>query len=117
MGRHRQEVLIVLKQREDTLDAERPEDEVDGFPDGDTARAQRACVAGSRDAKPGVEDLHQRKLAHVALEPLRMTVVAGALKDFEEDDVGEQQLAHTQGKLVQGPNRRDIQLSEVCGPD
>ena len=118
MCAHRLEIAVVMQENVVTSDAECADDHVDRLPDGDATRPQEPVIAGSLDGDRFVEHRRDGKMPQGALDPGGMSVVPGALQDFEENEIaGQDPVVVGFNQLAQPDNRRGLKASQVSDPN
>jgi hypothetical protein len=88
---HRCKIAVIVQQRMTMLDAKGADDDVGCFPDRDAQFSQPAMVPGGASGQMGIQKAHNRVLAQPALNARGMGVIPSALKDFEQDQIADQE--------------------------
>lgn len=117
VAHHGVEVPVVVQQAMAALDAEGSYDDVNGLANGDAERAQGSVVMRARDRDMLVEHGCDGEAPKATLDPGGVWVVAGALQDFQEDQVTNQDVVVRLDKRLQLADRLCVQASEVGDPD
>lgn len=113
---HRLKIAIVVQQGVTVLDAKSADDDIGRLADCDAASSQLTIIAGGARGQINVQEGHEHILAECALDPSRMSVVASALEDFEQDKVADQQRlpASESFQLAGGGG---LLASQMCDPN
>lgn len=82
---HRLKVAVIMKEGMALFDAKRANDDIYGFAHRHSSRAQKAIISCSLDGKRIAQHRSDSELAEVPLDQGSMMLVAGALKNFDEN--------------------------------
>jgi hypothetical protein len=88
---HGQEITIIVQQSVAMLDAKSADDDVGGLADRDAQTAQPALISGGPGSEMVVQKRHDRILAQGTFDARGLGLVAHALKDFQQDEIADQQ--------------------------
>src|SRR6516162_7796632 len=113
---HRRKIAVVVQQRTATFDAKRADDDVGGLADRYAHVSQPAIVPGGARREIGVQERHHIEAAQAPFDARRVKFVAGALKNFKQDEVADKDPFAAGGSLELGGSRRQ-QPTEVGDPD
>lgn len=117
VAHHGIEVPVVVQQTMAALDAEGSYDDVNGFPDGDAEAAQGSAVMRADNRHTLIKHGCDGEAPKAALDPGGVRVVAGALQDFQEDQVANQDVVVRFDERLQLADRLCIETSEVGDPN
>ena len=112
----RRKVAVVVEQRMAMLDAEGADDDVSGLTNRNAQFSQFAIVAGGAWGEIGTQHRDERVTTQTALDARGMRFVPGALQDFEQDQITDQQ-RHPHGQGSQLGSRRRSLAAQMGNPD
>jgi len=113
---HREKIAVVMQQRVAIFDAERADGNVGGFADRDADLPQLTIIPrGARD-QVGVQERYDGKLAQAAFNARGMSLIPGALKNFEKNEITNQKRL-VGGRFSQFDRRRRPIATQVRDPD
>src|SRR5437762_3222275 len=98
------------------LDAVRADNEVNRFPNGDPARAQKSVVRGSCDGEIAVAERYDFERTHRGFDCARFRFGADASQNLAEDEVSNKQL-RSRHQGAKARNRVRDHLPQVVDPN
>ena len=110
----RHEIPIIVKQGMSTFDAESGNDQVVGLADGYPKRAQLTKIPCRLRSEIAIEKWDDPKLAQASFKADCMKFVTCALKNLEQNDVADQNLARVLARVldrVQEANLRGVDIA------
>ena len=113
---HERKIAVVVQQRAAMLDAKRADDDVRGLPDRYAEFPQFTTVPGGARGQIGIEERHERKPAQFEFDARRMGLVPSALKNFEQDEIADQDW-FASGRRFQFGGRVRARSAKVDYPD
>lgn len=113
---HRYKIAVIVQQHMAMFDAKGADDNVGCFPDRDAQFSQLAVISGDTRGQIGIQKRHNRELAQSTFNARGMGVVPGALKDFEQDEITNQERLSCNG-FLQFVGRRRAMPAQMRNPD
>jgi len=113
---HRRKIAVIVQQRMATFDAEGADDDVGGLADCDAQFSQLAIVAGGTRGQVGVQERDESITAQSAFNARRVGLVPSALKDFEQDEITDQEW-FPRGCGFEFRGRQRSMAAQVRNPD
>jgi hypothetical protein len=116
MTLHGRKVTVIVEQGMTMLDAEGPDDEIGGLADRNTQFPQLAIVPCGVGGQFSVQELHDSIRTQSAFDAQGVSLIPGALENFEQDEIADQQwFPHCRGFQFGG--RLRSLTAQVGDPD
>ncbi len=112
---HGRKITIVVQQGVVVLDAESADDNVGRLADRDAQSSQGAVITGGADGEIRAQEMHEGISTQCMFNTHGMFLIAGALKDLEQNEVANQQRLATCCGLKFGGRRCSMAL-QMCDP-